>query len=69
MGGTPGAGGGAGDAGKAGEDGDWDDGKAPDEPWCEQEQHKKVLAQGRPEDGWPGIKDKQVGRLCVGQGS
>lgn len=60
VGGTPGAGGGAGDGGKAGEEGDWDDGKAPAEPWCEQEQHKKVLAQGRPEDGWPGIKDKQV---------
>ncbi|KAI3425695.1 hypothetical protein D9Q98_007672 [Chlorella vulgaris] len=60
VGSTPGAGGGAGDGGKAGEEGDWDDGKAPAEPWCEQEQHKKVLAQGRPEDGWPGIKDKQV---------
>lgn len=67
VGGTPGAGGGAGVGGKAGEEGDWDDGKAPAEPWCEQEQHKKVLAQGRPEDGWPGIKDKQVGRLSVGR--
>lgn len=39
--------------------GDWDD-KPASEPWSEQEQHKKVLAKGRPDDGWPGIKDRQV---------
>ncbi|PRW58076.1 ubiquitin domain-containing UBFD1-like [Chlorella sorokiniana] len=39
--------------------GDWDD-KPASEPWSEQDQHKKVLAKGRPDDGWPGIRDKQV---------
>ncbi|EFN55612.1 hypothetical protein CHLNCDRAFT_133751 [Chlorella variabilis] len=47
----------AGAAGGGG--GDWDD-KPPSEPWSEQEQHKKVISKGRPDDGWPGIKDKQV---------
>ncbi|KAI7839831.1 hypothetical protein COHA_006451 [Chlorella ohadii] len=38
---------------------DWDY-KPATEPWSEQEQHKKVLAKGRPDDGWPGMKDRQV---------
>ncbi|GAB4814207.1 hypothetical protein N2152v2_001253 [Parachlorella kessleri] len=38
---------------------DWDVPKA-EECWSETEQHKKIIAKGRPDDGWPGIKDKQV---------
>lgn len=45
--------------GKAGAGDEWD-GKPSTQPWSEQEQHKKVLAKGRPDDGWPGIKDRQV---------
>lgn len=37
---------------------EWDATKK--EVWSEQEQHKKVLAKGRPDDGWAGVKDRQV---------
>ncbi|KAL4457255.1 hypothetical protein ABPG75_012120 [Micractinium tetrahymenae] len=43
----------------AGGAGDWDD-KPATEPWSDQEQHRKALAKGRPDDGWPGVKDRQV---------
>lgn len=39
--------------------GDWDD-KPASEPWSDQEQHRKVLGKGRPDDGWPGISGRQV---------
>lgn len=32
----------------------------PEEPICQQTQHAKVLAKGRPEDGLPGISGRQV---------
>jgi hypothetical protein len=38
---------------------DWD--AAPKaEPWSLQTKHKKVLDKGRPDDGWPGIPDRQI---------
>eukprot|EP00887_Chlorella_sp_A99_P002923 scaffold24.g2923.t1 len=37
---------------------EWDATKK--EVWSEQEQHKKVLAKGRPDDGWAGVKDRQA---------
>lgn len=30
------------------------------EPWSTQTKHKKVLDKGRPEDGWPGIAERQI---------
>eukprot|EP00877_Chromochloris_zofingiensis_P006326 jgi/Chrzof1/1947/Cz10g27140.t1 len=38
----------------------WDEPTAKEEPISKQTQHAKVLAKGRPEDGLPGIKDRQV---------
>ncbi|PSC73943.1 Ubiquitin domain-containing UBFD1 isoform A [Micractinium conductrix] len=43
-----------------GSGGDAFEDKPATEQWCEQEAHKKVLAKGRPDDGWPGIKERQV---------
>jgi hypothetical protein len=39
---------------------DWDAAAPKKEPWSEQAQHQKVVAKGRPEDGWPGLRDRQV---------
>lgn len=30
------------------------------ERWCDMAKHKKILEKGRPDDGWSGIKDRQV---------
>lgn len=38
----------------------WDAPKEQEQPLCQQPQHQKVLAKGRPDDGLPGSKERQV---------